>query len=93
MRLDLSPLRLVRCRRVSRRPDSRVLRSGIVTLLVSVPYALKAADAETVGGKPVSAFVLAGNTTGTGADGSAASMRTRLNSQGRRPASRRRPAR
>jgi hypothetical protein len=62
-------------------------------LLVSVPYALKAADAETVGGKPVSAFVLAGNTTGTGADGSAASMRTRLNSQGRRPASRRRPAR
>jgi len=28
-------------------------------LLVSVPYALKAADAETVGGKPPSAFVLA----------------------------------
>ena len=28
-------------------------------LLVSVPYALKAADAETVGGKPASAFVLA----------------------------------
>jgi hypothetical protein len=28
-------------------------------LLVSVPYALKAADADTVGGKPVSAFVLA----------------------------------
>jgi hypothetical protein len=28
-------------------------------LLVSVPYALKAADAETLGGKPVSAFVLA----------------------------------
>ncbi len=27
--------------------------------LVSVPYALKAADADTVGGKPVSAFVLA----------------------------------
>jgi len=27
--------------------------------LVSVPYALKAADAETVGGKPASAFVLA----------------------------------
>ncbi|HEX7484731.1 MAG TPA: hypothetical protein VF332_01150 [Vicinamibacterales bacterium] len=38
-------------------------------LLVSVPYALKAADAETVGGKPLSAFVLAGTTTGTGADG------------------------
>ena len=28
-------------------------------LLVSVPYALKAADAETVGGKPASAFLLA----------------------------------
>jgi hypothetical protein len=29
------------------------------TLLVSVPYALKAADADTLGGKPVSAFLLA----------------------------------
>lgn len=38
-------------------------------LLVSVPYALKAADAETIAGKPLSAFVLAGNTTGVGADG------------------------
>jgi len=38
-------------------------------LLVSVPYALKAADADTVGGKPLSAFVLAGDTTGTGEDG------------------------
>jgi trimeric autotransporter adhesin len=38
-------------------------------LLVSVPYALKAADADTVGGKPVSAFVLAGSTTGVGTDG------------------------
>jgi hypothetical protein len=28
-------------------------------LLVSVPYALKAADADTIGGKPLSAFVLA----------------------------------
>src|SRR5207244_5347499 len=28
-------------------------------LLLSVPYALKAADAETLGGKPLSAFVLA----------------------------------
>ena len=37
--------------------------------LVSVPYALKAADADTVGGKPLSAFVLAGPTNGTGADG------------------------
>jgi len=31
------------------------------TLLVSVPYALKAADADTLGGKPVSAFVLSGS--------------------------------
>jgi hypothetical protein len=38
-------------------------------LLTSVPYALKAADAETIGGKPLSAFVLAGETTGVGADG------------------------
>jgi len=38
-------------------------------LLVSVPYAMKAADAETVGGKPVSSFVLAGERTGVGADG------------------------
>ncbi len=38
-------------------------------LLVSVPYALKAADATTVAGKPLSAFVLAGDRTGTGADG------------------------
>ncbi len=38
-------------------------------LLVSVPYAMKAADAETVGGKPLSAFVLAGEQTGVGADG------------------------
>jgi hypothetical protein len=28
-------------------------------LLVSVPYAMKAGDAETLGGKPLSAFVLA----------------------------------
>src|SRR5579872_1222280 len=33
-------------------------------LLLAVPYALKAADADTVGGKPVSAFVLA-NPQGT----------------------------
>lgn len=39
------------------------------TALVSVPYALKAADAETIGGKPLSAFVLAGERTGIGADG------------------------
>ena len=33
--------------------------------LTNPPYALKAADADTVGGKPLSAFVLAGDTTGT----------------------------
>lgn len=33
-------------------------------LLLSVPYALKAADAETIGGLPPSAFVLAGKGTG-----------------------------
>ena len=38
-------------------------------LLVSVPYAMKAADATTVGGKPLSAFVLAGDKSGVGADG------------------------
>lgn len=32
-------------------------------LLVSVPYALKAADAQTLGGLPASAFVLAGSPT------------------------------
>ena len=32
--------------------------------LTNPPYALKAADADTVGGKPLSAFVLAGDTTG-----------------------------
>jgi hypothetical protein len=38
-------------------------------LLVSVPYALKAADADTIRGKPLSAFVLAGEKTGIGTDG------------------------
>ena len=38
-------------------------------LLVSVPYTLKAADADSVGGRPLSAFVLAGDKTGVGADG------------------------
>jgi trimeric autotransporter adhesin len=33
---------------------------GTRVLLLSVPYALKAADAETVGGLPASAFILAG---------------------------------
>jgi hypothetical protein len=37
--------------------------------LVSVPYALKAADASTVDGRPLSAFILAGDKTGVGPDG------------------------
>ena len=49
------------------RPEGQVEQPRV--LRVSVPYALKAADAETIGGKPLSAFVLAGDTTGTGADG------------------------
>src|SRR6266478_5336898 len=36
-------------------------------LLVSVPYALKASDADTLGGKSVSSFVLASPATGSGA--------------------------
>jgi hypothetical protein len=37
------------------------------TLLMSVPYAMKAADAETIGGLPPSAFVLAAPAISTGA--------------------------
>jgi len=36
------------------------------TLLVSVPYALKAADAETLGGKPASAYLLSPSGTASG---------------------------
>ncbi len=46
------------------------------TLLLSVPYALKAGDAETVGGLPASAFVLAapnGGSTGSVASGNSSS--------------------
>ena len=45
-------------------------------LLVSVPYALKAADAETVGGKPPSAFVLAAPAGDTSKTGQAAAPST-----------------
>ena len=38
-------------------------------LLVGVPYALKAADADTLGGKPASAYVLAGSPGGTASAG------------------------
>ena len=50
-------------------------------LLVSVPYALKAGDAETLGGKPLSAFVLAqpGATISTDSDASVASAATTRN--------------
>jgi hypothetical protein len=48
-------------------PDGQAEQPRV--LLVSVPYALKASDATTVEGKPLSAFVLAGTTTGVGADG------------------------
>ena len=37
--------------------------------LVSVPYALEAGNATTIGGKPLSAFVMAGQSTGVGTDG------------------------
>jgi Chaperone of endosialidase len=43
-------------------------------LLVSVPYAMKAGDAETLGGKPASAFMPA--TSGSGADTSATTAAT-----------------
>lgn len=50
-------------------------------LLLSVPYALKAADAETVGGLPASAFVLAANQplTGSGNKLSASNTPTNAN--------------
>ena len=41
-------------------------------LLLSVPYALKALDAETIGGKPASSFMLAPASSGNSAKGSAA---------------------
>jgi len=41
-------------------------------LLLSVPYALKAADAETVGGLPASAFLLAGALNASAAQGNVA---------------------
>jgi hypothetical protein len=46
-------------------PDGQAEQPRV--LLLSVPYALKAADAETVGGLPPSAFVLANGAPGSGA--------------------------
>src|SRR4029077_12206102 len=43
-------------------------------LLVSVPYALKAADADTLGGKPLSSFVLANPVSGGGVGAGAARL-------------------
>ena len=43
-------------------------------LLVSVPYALKAGDADTLGGKPASAFLLAGPSTLVQPEGSSAAV-------------------
>jgi hypothetical protein len=40
-------------------------------LLVAVPYAMKAADAETLGGKPASAFMLAPGVSASGSSSSA----------------------
>lgn len=43
-------------------------------LLVAVPYALKAGDAETIGGLPASAFVLANGTKGAASNGQKSSL-------------------
>ncbi|UWZ85755.1 autotransporter outer membrane beta-barrel domain-containing protein [Occallatibacter riparius] len=43
-------------------------------LLLSVPYALKAADAQTLGGYPASAFLLAGTRAAASAPGSSVAM-------------------
>ncbi len=53
-------------------------------LLVSVPYALKAADAETLGGRPASSFVLAAPAanSGSGSSGSQTGGNTGTNSAG-----------
>jgi hypothetical protein len=47
-------------------------------LLVAVPYALKAGDAETIGGLPASAFVLTNQETGSGAKGAGAPASARV---------------
>src|SRR5467141_506987 len=62
-------------------------------LLVSVPYALKAADAQTLGGKPLSSFLLepaepergAAGATKAPSVGSASSSTERLNGQSQGP--------
>src|SRR5262245_10149830 len=51
-------------------------------MLVSVPYALKAADADTLGGKPVTAFVLAEATTAPGGAAAGGAPPTRTTALG-----------
>jgi hypothetical protein len=50
-------------------PEGQIEQSRV--LLVSVPYALKAGDAETLGGKPASAFALSGPLVGSAGNTSA----------------------
>ncbi|MGA9643164.1 MAG: hypothetical protein WBQ72_17335 [Terriglobales bacterium] len=52
------------------------------TLLVAVPYALKAQDAETIGGLPPSAFVLAGSNSASGASSGVATTSAATNRGG-----------
>jgi hypothetical protein len=52
-------------------------------LLAPVPYALKASDSDTLGGKPASAFALAGAPTVVGVVGTAASTNPALLSTGK----------
>jgi trimeric autotransporter adhesin len=51
-------------------------------LLLSVPYALKAADAETLGGLPVSAFVLSESGIGAGSAAATTSTNAQSNAAG-----------
>ena len=56
------------------------------TMLLSVPYALKAADAETLGGLPASAFVQANPSAGASSDTAKATPNVSLKSTGNAPA-------
>ena len=55
------------------------------TLLVSAPYALKAGDAETLGGLPASAFVLAAPATPNGGGSSSSSATVGMNGEAAAP--------
>jgi trimeric autotransporter adhesin len=55
-------------------------------LLVSAPYALKASDADTIGGLPPSAFVLAAPAAATGESSSSSSATASANSDAAAPA-------